>query len=61
MTGHAPEAQERAPVQPARLQPPVRAQASQGYAQQARPAPTDAQDPDQERIEIPAFLRRQAN
>ncbi|WP_375571790.1 cell division protein FtsZ [Seohaeicola saemankumensis] len=61
MTGHAPEAQERAPVQPARQQPPVRAQASQGYAQQARPAPTDAQDPDQERIEIPAFLRRQAN
>ncbi len=61
MTGHAHEAQDRAPAQPARQQPPVRAQASQGHAQQARPAPSDAQDPDQERIEIPAFLRRQAN
>ncbi|MDX5381926.1 MAG: cell division protein FtsZ [Rhodobacterales bacterium] len=61
MTGHAPEAQDRAPAQPARQQPPVRAQASQGYAQQPRPAQADAQDPDQERIEIPAFLRRQAN
>ena len=25
------------------------------------PQPTEAVDPDQERIEIPAFLRRQAN
>ena len=61
MTGHAPEAQERAPAQPPRQQPPVRAQAPQGYAQQARANPSEANDPDQERIEIPAFLRRQAN
>jgi len=64
MTGHAPEAQERAPAQPPRQQPPVRAQApqgQQGYAQQARANPSEGTDPDQERIEIPAFLRRQAN
>jgi len=61
MTGHAPEAQERAPAQPPRQQPPVRGQAPQGYAQQARVNPSEAPDPDQERIEIPAFLRRQAN
>ncbi|MGR3700812.1 MAG: cell division protein FtsZ [Paracoccaceae bacterium] len=61
MTGHAPETQERAPAQPPRQQPPVRAQAPQGYAQQARANPAEANDPDQERIEIPAFLRRQAN
>ena len=46
MTGHA---QEAAAPQPARQQP----------NRQAAPAPTE--DPDQERIEIPAFLRRQAN
>ena len=46
MTGHA---QEAAAPQPARQQPNL----------QAAPAPTE--DPDQERIEIPAFLRRQAN
>lgn len=46
MTGHA---QEAAAQQPARQQPNL----------QAAPAP--AEDPDQERIEIPAFLRRQAN
>ena len=61
MTGHAAEAQDRPAAQPARQQPPVRAQAPQGYAQQARTNPAEAQDPDQERIEIPAFLRRQAN
>ncbi|WP_230800798.1 cell division protein FtsZ [Seohaeicola saemankumensis] len=61
MTGHATEAQDRPAAQPARQQPPVRAQAPQGYAQQARTNPAEAQDPDQERIEIPAFLRRQAN
>jgi cell division protein FtsZ len=63
MTGHAPEAQDRAPVQqPARQQPPVRAQhAPQGHAQQARSNPAEASDPEQDRIEIPAFLRRQAN
>jgi cell division protein FtsZ len=61
MTGHAPDTQDRAAPPPARQQPPVRAQAPQGYAQQARANPAEAPDPDQERIEIPAFLRRQAN
>ena len=48
MTGHGEGAQQAA-AQP-RQQPPVRAQQVQEDA-----------DPDQERIEIPAFLRRQAN
>ncbi|MFU8866038.1 MAG: cell division protein FtsZ, partial [Rhodobacterales bacterium] len=62
MTGQAAEGQERAAPQPQRQQPPVRGQApQQGYAQQARSNPSEAPDPDQERIEIPAFLRRQAN
>ena len=53
MTGHAEQpTQER----PARQQPPVQQQAA-APAQQ----PVEAVDPDQERIEIPAFLRRQAN
>ena len=49
MTGHA----EEAPVAQPRRQPNM----------SARPAPQedDSVDPDQERIEIPAFLRRQAN
>ncbi len=47
MTGHNAA---EAPVQ--RRQPPVSQQA---------PAQHDDKDPDQERIEIPAFLRRQAN
>ena len=49
MTGHAAEMQERA-VQSVRQQPPV-----QSYEEEAEA------DPEQERIEIPAFLRRQAN
>ncbi|MFU8881926.1 MAG: cell division protein FtsZ [Rhodobacterales bacterium] len=63
MTGHAPEGQDRAQAQqPARQQPPVRAQqAPQGHAQQARSHPAEASDQEQDRIEIPAFLRRQAN
>jgi cell division protein FtsZ len=53
MTGHSePEAQQR----PTRQQPPVQTRATS-----AAPQPRDAQDEDQERIEIPAFLRRQAN
>lgn len=40
----------------ARQQPPV-----QGQATPAAPQSTEAADADQERIEIPAFLRRQAN
>ncbi len=53
MTGHAEsESQPR----PARQQPPV-----QNRASSAAPQPQETPDPDQERIEIPAFLRRQAN
>ncbi len=51
MTGHAPESHERA-AQPLRTQPPVQAPQS-GEELEV--------DPEQERIEIPAFLRRQAN
>jgi cell division protein FtsZ len=55
MTGHAEgEAQQR----PARQQPQM--QPHQGQAA-AAPQPQESSDPDQERIEIPAFLRRQAN
>ncbi|SFE28647.1 cell division protein FtsZ [Sulfitobacter brevis] len=54
MTGHGEgEAQ---PQRPARQQPPVQTRATA-----AAPQPQDHNDPDQERIEIPAFLRRQAN
>ncbi|MGV6803310.1 MAG: cell division protein FtsZ [Ruegeria sp.] len=50
MTGHAPDT----PAQPARQQPAMR--------QTDATAPShDEADPEQERIEIPAFLRRQAN
>ncbi|MEM8655886.1 MAG: cell division protein FtsZ [Pseudomonadota bacterium] len=45
---------------PARQQPPVQARAA-APAPAPAPRPTDAADPDQEQIEIPAFLRRQAN
>jgi cell division protein FtsZ len=51
MTGHA----EGAPTATPRQQPPVR------RAQSAAPQPGHDDDQDQERIEIPAFLRRQAN
>ncbi|MBR9819532.1 MAG: cell division protein FtsZ [Rhodobacteraceae bacterium] len=50
--GHAPQAQHRAAPAP---QPRVEPQAA------PRRAPQHEADPDQERIEIPAFLRRQAN
>ncbi len=50
MTGHAADT----PAQPVRQQPAMRA------ADATAPARDEA-DPDQERIEIPAFLRRQAN
>jgi cell division protein FtsZ len=54
MTGHAEgEAQPR----PTRQQPSVQQQPRVAAA----PQPVQEQDPDQERIEIPAFLRRQAN
>jgi len=44
---------------PARQQPQV--QSGGAPAPAAAPRPAEAVDPDQERIEIPAFLRRQAN
>jgi len=54
MTGHATDT----PAAPARQQPVVRQAPPQaGAAAQ----PEEAADPDQDRIEIPAFLRRQAN
>ncbi|MFD2738536.1 cell division protein FtsZ [Sulfitobacter aestuarii] len=58
MTGHGEaEAQQRpARQQPPRQQPPV-----QSRAAAAAPQPQEAPQEDQERIEIPAFLRRQAN
>ena len=58
MTGSEGEAQPRAvaPSQPARQQPPVQRQQTA-----AAPQPRQEADPEQERIEIPAFLRRQAN
>ena len=57
LAGHAEG--EAAPQQrPARQQPPVQQQQPR-FA--AAPQPVQDQDPDQERIEIPAFLRRQAN
>ncbi|WP_227271448.1 cell division protein FtsZ [Roseobacter weihaiensis] len=52
MTGHAEGGQPT----PSRQQPPMPERA-QAPAQ----VPQDQEDPDQERIEIPAFLRRQAN
>ncbi|MGJ8616493.1 MAG: cell division protein FtsZ [Sulfitobacter sp.] len=55
MTGHA-EGETQQAQRPTRQQPPVQTRASA-----AAPQPQDAPDADQERIEIPAFLRRQAN
>ena len=49
---------QRPQPQTPRQQPQVSASRSEP---QARPRPADDVDPDQERIEIPAFLRRQAN
>ncbi len=65
MTGHGEGQQpERAQQQPARQQPAPRQQPpmqSSGRAAAPAPQPVETHDPDQERIEIPAFLRRQAN
>ncbi|CUH86433.1 Cell division protein FtsZ [Phaeobacter sp. CECT 5382] len=57
MTGSAAEAQGAKP-QPVRQQPPVQQQA---VAPQPQPAPQQQAEEEQDRIEIPAFLRRQAN
>ena len=56
MTGHAEGGPERPAPQAPRQQPPVQHRASA-----AAPQSHEQHDPDQERIEIPAFLRRQAN
>ncbi|XDA99457.1 cell division protein FtsZ [Sulfitobacter sp. LCG007] len=56
MTGHAEGVSRERPQAPVRHQPPV-----QHRATQAAPKPVDYEDADQEKIEIPAFLRRQAN
>ncbi len=58
MTGHSDggAAEQRPQQQPARQQPPVQARAAAPVRQ-----PQEEADPEQERIEIPAFLRRQAN
>ncbi|MFV1491548.1 cell division protein FtsZ [Phaeobacter sp. JH18-32] len=73
MTGSAAEGQAAKPQQPARQQPPMQQAAAQQapmhqpqvahHGQQAAPAaqPQRQANPEQERIEIPAFLRRQAN
>ncbi|TNF63971.1 MAG: cell division protein FtsZ, partial [Rhodobacteraceae bacterium] len=57
MTGHASDT----PAQAPRQQPPVAQRPAPSPAASAAPKPRDAAEPDQERIEIPAFLRRQAN
>jgi len=54
MTGHAVDTPQENGGQTARQQPPV-------YQPDAGAQAQRAEDPDQERIEIPAFLRRQAN
>jgi cell division protein FtsZ len=59
MTGHAEgDAQ---PQRPARQQPPVQQAPAPQPRVAAAPQPQEMQDPSEERIEIPAFLRRQAN
>ncbi|MFW8594757.1 cell division protein FtsZ [Cribrihabitans neustonicus] len=57
MTGSGADAQAAKPQQPVRQQPSMQAPAQQQQQQQQQ----HQADPDQERIEIPAFLRRQAN
>ena len=54
MTGHAADTPADQGTQAVRQQPPVQ------QSDVAAETHSDA-DPDQERIEIPAFLRRQAN
>ena len=55
MTGHA-EARVTPPQQPVRC-----VNNPQSVRQQAQPAPVESADAEEEQIEIPAFLRRQAN
>ncbi|MEP2028111.1 MAG: cell division protein FtsZ [Paracoccaceae bacterium] len=59
MTGHSTEQPSERGAQPLRAQPPVH------HAPEAQPRASqqvqESEDPNKERIEIPAFLRRQAN
>ncbi|PYG27804.1 cell division protein FtsZ [Pelagimonas varians] len=55
MTGHGHQAAAPEAAPAARRQPPVQAQ------QRPAPAPMPEAEPEDDRIEIPAFLRRQAN
>ena len=55
MTGHGGEQEAPQASRPARQQPPVSTQQAQ------QPAPVESSEPEQDQIEIPAFLRRQAN
>ncbi|APE43061.1 cell division protein FtsZ [Sulfitobacter alexandrii] len=60
MTGHGESDSQAQPQhRPVRQQPPV--QHTPQRSASAAPQPSQEADPDQERIEIPAFLRRQAN
>ncbi|UWS05012.1 cell division protein FtsZ [Phaeobacter inhibens] len=73
MTGSAAEGQPAKPQQPTRQQPPVQQSpvqqapmhqpqvAHQGQQAASAAQPQRQANPEQERIEIPAFLRRQAN
>jgi cell division protein FtsZ len=62
MTGHHPGAEaERPGLAAARTQPPVRGDVRGDLRGEPPRAAEPEADPDRERIEIPAFLRRQAN
>ena len=54
MTGNVGDQERSGPAQTPRQQPPVSSQSVQ-------PAPVDSDDDEEDQIEIPAFLRRQAN
>ncbi|SDI77377.1 cell division protein FtsZ [Alloyangia pacifica] len=60
MTGHHGHEQQAQPAAPAAPQPQARRQPPM-QAQRPAPAPAPEEAPEQDRIEIPAFLRRQAN
>ncbi|UYV38939.1 cell division protein FtsZ [Rhodobacteraceae bacterium D3-12] len=61
MTGHGADQPQAQPQQAPRQQPPVQSQPRAQVAQPSVQAPSPAEEAEQERIEIPAFLRRQAN
>ena len=62
MTGHHAHEQQAQPAAPAAPQPQPQARRQPPMqAQRPAPAPAPEEAPEQDRIEIPAFLRRQAN